>query len=335
MRIIVSLLSEQPIPNLLFIRHIGKPGDKHIFISTRQMEDNHKSECLVNVLGIRSEKGEYDVIEVEPYNPEQILRVLDALIENTGDTEWIVNVTGGTKVMSQMAYTVFSEMSNTSIFYWPVTNDKLLELFPYVKEIPINNTPLITLADYLLVHGYEFTFIKPEKSQNTAESIWDKLVLSGDASLVPAIRKAKSETYNGADKPYLTGQWFEEWLYYRVKKKYNLSDQEIALSVQLVPINAARTNTPNREIDLVYVKNHELYIWEAKVYNGSSLKSGIISRDLFKLSSLRSMLGLKANAIYAAAVNILSNPDRVNTIKDYCLTLNIMEVLDISSLKTL
>lgn len=298
------------------------------------MEAKHKSKYLANVLGIKKEKGEYDVLEVEPYNPEQILSALDTLIEHSrGDTQWVVNVTGGTKVMSQMAFTVFSETSKATIYYWPDTNDKLLELFPYVKEIPIMQTPLINLADYLLAHGYTYTSLKMERSRKEAEYYWNLVVKAGDVRNVPVLEKARNKDYVGTDKNYLSGGWFEEWLYYHLQEHYQLHNNQVGLSVKLHDIMSSRIEMTSRELDVVYVHNHNLYFWEAKVYTMSAIKNAVIMKDLFKLSAVRQMLGLKAQANFAVAAQLFNNEQRKKTLKDLSRTLNLQNIFDINLLQ--
>lgn len=298
------------------------------------MEAKHKSKYLANVLGIKKEKGEYDVLEVEPYNPEQILSALDTLIEHSrGDTQWVVNVTGGTKVMSQMAFTVFSETSKATIYYWPDTNDKLLELFPYVKEIPIMQTPLINLADYLLAHGYTYTSLKMERSRKEAEYYWNLVVKAGDVRNVPVLEKARNKDYVGTDKNYLSGGWFEEWLYYHLQEHYQLHNNQVGLSVKLHDIMSSRIEMTSRELDVVYVHNHNLYFWEAKVYTMSAIKNAVIMKDLFKLSAVRHMLGLKAQANFAVAAQLFNNEQRKKTLEDLSRTLNLQNIFDINLLQ--
>lgn len=333
MRTIVSLLSEQPIPNLLFIKYIGQSNDQHVFISTKTMEEKYKSVNLAQVLDLSKER--YKVIIVEPYSPEDILLQLDLLIGQTITKEWIINLTGGTKIMSQMVYTVFSEIQSSSIFYWPDTNDKILELHPYIKEIPINNTPLINLYDYLYAHGFSYTHVALENTQDTAEYLWKKVAKAGDVKYVPELQVARSDNYKKEDKPYLTGGWFEEWLYYRLKDRYNLQSNQIGLSVQIHDEHGLRPETASRELDVVYVKDHRLYMWEAKVYTITALKSAVFMRDLFKLSAIRQMLGLKANASYAVAGILFNNDDRKKTLEDLSRTLHIEGIYDISKLKKL
>ena len=331
MRTIVSLLSEQPIPNLLFIKHIGQSTDQHIFISTKIMEEKYKSVNLAQVLDLSKER--YKVIIVEPYSPEDILLQLDLLIGETITNEWIINLTGGTKIMSQMVYTVFSEVQYSSIFYWPDTNDKILELHPYIKEIPITNTPLINLSDYLYAHGFSYTHVALENTQDSAEYFWKKLAKAGDVKYVPELQVARSDNYKKEDKPYLTGGWFEEWLYYRLKDRYNLQSDQIGLSVQIHDEHGLRPETASRELDVVYVKDHRLYMWEAKVYGITFMKYTTIMNDLFKLSAARNMLGLKATAYFAIASNLGKDPIKNQNLNELRRTLNIEAIKDLNTLK--
>lgn len=327
MRILLSLLSDQPIPNLLFIREMGREGDKHVFISTKLMEERHKSEYLA--LGLNLSRGDYEVHQVEPYSPEHILAVLDELVEQYEGATWLVNITGGTKVMSQIAYTVFAEVAHAAIYYWPDSNDRILELHPSMKEVTLTHTRLLNLNDYLVVHGYNYTYLEPYESADTANRIWNKLKAVKDPALLSLLANAKEDDYKGIDKPYLTGQWFEEWLYYKLIDKFQLAEEDIGLSVQITPMHAVRKNIPNREIDVVYVYKNRLYIWECKVYNKSAIDKGVLKNDLFRLSALRNMLGLQAEASFAVGSTVFGNLQRDSTLADLCSAVRVSKLLDV------
>ena len=335
MRTIICLLSDQPIPNLLFIRHVQQPNDKFIFLSTAEMEGKHKSTALIQALGVENihlKDGTCTVKTISPFSPLDINSKLESLRSQLRNQQILLNITGGTKIMSQVCFQFFSTVPNTTIYYWPDSNNKLLTLFPDYREMSIANTPLITLNDYLLAHGYSSTQIKLEDTEQAANQIWQNLLKAGDAQKVPEIEKARNPSYIEADKAFLTGGWFEEWLYYRLKEKYQLANNQIALSVQLHDEFGNRPDMPARELDVVYVHNHSLYFWEAKVYTMSAIKNAVIMKDLFKLSAVRQMLGLKAQANFAVAAHVLNNHQRKETLEDMARTLNLQHIWDIPAL---
>ncbi|MFN4286617.1 MAG: Card1-like endonuclease domain-containing protein [Lacibacter sp.] len=336
MRTIICLLSEQPIPNLLFIRHMYKPGDSFLFLSTDEMEKRFKSKALLEALGFHNRPDVAVKVEtIPPYAPAAIYAKLQSLLAGKAGLHLIVNITGGTKIMSQVAFQFFTTLPQSEIYYWPDSNDRLLRLYPDLADMPLPSLPLINLEDYLRAHGYSYTYLPMQRSRNDAEYYWNKVLKAGDVRQVPELEKARNNNYTHADKPYLTGGWFEEWLHYRLQEHYRLADDQIGLSVQLHDVHGSRPEVPSRELDVVYVHNHSLYIWEAKVYTMNAIKNAVIIKDLFKLSAIRNTLGLKAQAHFAVAAKIYNNEQRSTTLKELARTLNLQRIWDLDTLETL
>src|SRR5512133_724597 len=106
MRIMVIPISEQTIPNFLFIKTF-EPADRYYFISTDKMEDSttgNRREWIIQIARINP--AQCDMVKV---NPESMQDVTNSL----NHFEWgcyqeiIVNLTGGTKMMSLAVYEFF------------------------------------------------------------------------------------------------------------------------------------------------------------------------------------------------------------------------------------
>lgn len=158
-KIIVSLISEQTIPNVQFIKWYTKNNFQKydlLFVSTKKMEQNLKSEFIKNALdGISNFLGEIKSLIVEENDMQNIQSNLKAFFENLRYKDVIVNITGGTKMMSLISFQFFSNLKNSQIFYQPIAKP-LLELFPESKEFEINE--ILTLEEYLKANGIKYRF---------------------------------------------------------------------------------------------------------------------------------------------------------------------------------
>ncbi|MDP3028282.1 MAG: DUF1887 family CARF protein [Deltaproteobacteria bacterium] len=149
--ILVSLVSEQTIPNILAIHHF-KP-DESLFVSTKEMEKKGKTSAILKTLerlGLRYESAPVIVQE------DSILdchKKIYQRIEGNEDVEFIVNLTGGTKIMSIAAYEFFKDYGSKMI-YIPIPKNEFITPFP--KKSTSNPVPLsarLTVAQYLTAYG--------------------------------------------------------------------------------------------------------------------------------------------------------------------------------------
>ena len=81
---------------------------------------------------------------------------------------------------------------------------------------------------------------------------------------------------------YLTGGWFEEYVYYLIKN--NIHPDDMAIGVHIDGITEIKHNN---ELDVCFIKNNQLYVIECK--------SGIASDSMFneivyKVSALKEVL---------------------------------------------
>ena len=88
---------------------------------------------------------------------------------------------------------------------------------------------------------------------------------------------------------YLTGGWFEEYVYYLIKK--NIQPDDIAIGVHIDGITEIKHNN---ELDVCFIKNNQLFVIECKSgINSDSMFNEIV----YKVSSLKEvLLGLDCNS---------------------------------------
>ena len=71
---IVSILSDQLIPNVLFIKQFGLEDCQHVFLTTKLMAGRHKSSILADALGLA--ENQYKKVEIDANSPGKILKKL-------------------------------------------------------------------------------------------------------------------------------------------------------------------------------------------------------------------------------------------------------------------
>ncbi|GAB4390162.1 MAG: DUF1887 family CARF protein [Thermodesulfovibrionales bacterium] len=154
-RILVSLVSEQTVPNVLAIRHFGP--DRLLFVSTERMQSGGKTTAILNSLKLArlNYEGKYENVVVDPDSVPHIQRVLSSWMEKHEDAHVILNATGGTKIMSLAAYDFFKNRG-CEIIYIPIPRNEFLTLSPNRTG---QKTELIrerlNVLEYLAAYGIE------------------------------------------------------------------------------------------------------------------------------------------------------------------------------------
>ena len=91
-------------------------------------------------------------------------------------------------------------------------------------------------------------------------------------------------------------------MYELLKRELKLCEDQIAFNLKLKSKFSNRTSDSDNEIDVAFVYENTLYIMECKVFTQRQLNSKKITDAIYKISSIRQSMGLKATA----AVAILS-----------------------------
>lgn len=331
MNIVVSLLSDQLTPNLLFIRQMDLQNDFHVFLTTKSMELKNKAEILANTLGLNTE--DYKKIIIEPESPLAIFQELQNHDWET-DARYIVNITGGTKIMSQMAFSFFQRFDRAEMYYKPLRGAYLEQLHPELKRVNYEESYQLSLKDYLLAHGYSFILNNELSSKiSRAEALYKQVVNKKDSAKVTEIKNAQEESYYRLDKPYLTGGWFEEWLYYTIKTSLHLRDDQISHSLKLKSIYSEKNTDSDNEIDVAFVYNNNLYIIECKVFTYRQTEGKKINDTIYKISSIRSSMGLKATALVAILSDFGKSEERKKSIDYLCQMTGVKRVFSLEDMQ--
>ncbi|MEW6216036.1 MAG: DUF1887 family CARF protein, partial [Nitrospirota bacterium] len=150
----ISLIGEQPIPNLLPIQYL-KPENVLLLYTDRT---DRVSKNLKNLI---TSVTNVDTLPVNPYDIQAITQGLKQIINHdyqTNANNLLFNLTGGTKPMAFAAYQVAEQLGSSfiylqsegrkSILYWYKFSPGTGFVFKEKEEVP----EVITIDEYLKAH---------------------------------------------------------------------------------------------------------------------------------------------------------------------------------------
>ncbi|MEA3505331.1 MAG: DUF1887 family CARF protein [Bacteroidota bacterium] len=305
-RILISLISEQTIPNLKLINEFKTNVDSFIFVTTKAMEEKlkNRSDWIIKAATISKNKIKRIVV-----NQNSMSDIEEKLFEIDVDSscEYIVNITGGTKLMSIAALNYFREFKNVKVFYVPIGLTTYRQIYPHIDkpEKEFNNN--ISLKEYLNVYGLKILSSSNRVyNYKLSKELMQKVISeNSDFEKIPALINAHNN-YDEAMKAYYSGKWFEEYIYMTIKENLNLKTSEIATSV-----NIQNPNTKN-EFDVMFVYKNTIYVVECKAYHGENNIKSKIENGLYKLGALDDDFGLRANSIFITTFNLFDYNKGIN-----------------------
>lgn len=314
MNILVSIISEQLVPNYLFIKEMGDGVDEHILISTTAMEMKGLSDRLIKIANlVKFQK----VIVIED-SLENIKDQLNSL-KLPSDNRYILNLTGGTKIMSIGVYRFFEDFNHES-YYLTLGRNTYKRIFPKNQDretkikykmsvieyfgaygfdvknsgLPFNTTESVANAFYQ--NNEELLSLRDERIRlNTAfnenKSKGATFDLTNENNLKDFLNnlpwKIKNpERLNYEEAQLIRGGWWEAYTYFWLKRKLSLPDENIIANLQL-----HRENVPN-EIDVAFIIENTLYLVECKQGFDNKSAQKLFNDSIYKLAAIRKELGL-------------------------------------------
>ncbi len=152
-KILVSLVSEQTVPNILAAHHFQP--DELLFITTSSMEGKGKTGAIIQTLkslGLDYENSTSS-LEVHEDNFFECRNKIDRWVRERTTGEFMINLTCGTKVMSLAAFEYFRDYGSL-MFYIPVPKNELSILFPRKLDLsPIPISLRLSVSQYLTAYG--------------------------------------------------------------------------------------------------------------------------------------------------------------------------------------
>lgn len=346
--IFVTLVSEQTIPNLQYIKELG-PFKQYIFVSTEKMESKKMTQNIITAAAIKV--SIVKILKVNEENYHSIIKQLESCNFDSS-SEIIVNCTLGTKIMSIAIFEYFRNKSNATIYYTPIGTNKYMEVLK--PENSHNFSNKASVDEYFACYGIQISktatcLHKKELAskilgiflnfKSEQYEIVDRLREYRNKGIDIQIVKGLKQFLDNLSYPtggngklskqdvkYLTGGWFEEWTYYHIKEKYSLDYDQIALGVE---VKAIATN----DLDVVFLLNNDLYVIECKTTLGKELeqptiyKSGALidkfgkaaKAHLYTLQDLRTSDGNLKPAIELRSlqqnVHVIDKSDIINFVK--------------------
>lgn len=149
--IMISLVGEQPAPNLLPARHLNP--------STAVLVHTDRTQRVAENLKVLLEPGiPCELCPVDPYRIDEIQQELNDFLAGTfGDCALVFNLTGGTKPMALAAFRVARICNSPCLYFQTEGNQSLLFRYTFDgDDIILNATEelpaTISLDDYLRMY---------------------------------------------------------------------------------------------------------------------------------------------------------------------------------------
>lgn len=321
MKTIVSIISAQPTPNYFLIKELFDPGDELLFITSTKMQKNIKP--IIDTLAWNNVViNEVILADGEEEKWEVMCNHIEKAISK--EKQYAVNLTGGTKYMALAVQSVF-EQYNSMFYYIPFPKNVILTKD---SELPI--TTRLTVAEYMQLHGHKIksgSAIRTFEDSKRMLVNFSKTFQENEFNIINKLREYRnSDTQiswvetkeNEPKKPaipglqnflericfipqnvdrltkyetqYITGGWFEEYVYYLVQNEEGVTD--IRFGVKL--------GETNNDLDVVFTKGNRLFVIECKT---GIEKGSMLNQIAYKSAALNDFLkGLSSKSyIFALA----------------------------------
>lgn len=356
--LLISLVSDQTVPNVQLINEFKNEYTDYQFITTKAMEAKGCRIWIETAANICC-KGE--PIVVNEFSYDDIQQRLSSF-DFTGYEKLIVNLTGGTKVMTLAAHEFFKE-EGADIYYVTGIDKKYIKVFPGKKKIEFKINYSLSVEEYLIAYGFNVKKSDiPPFNKDVTEQIFsmyiDKSIynywetinqlrayrskgVKSDAmneNIFALIEKVglipqKNAVLNADEVKFLTGEWFEQYIYNKVQQDFGLDDTKILMGVKLnkdvkdyesitvkklLQIEAVQQAKPDNEIDVIFMFNGSIYIIECKSSiidmkemevekNGQTIKKikedNILGETIYKSDSIKTKFGLFAKSYICTLTN--------------------------------
>lgn len=320
MKTLVSLVSDQTIPNLELINEFRHQANEFWFFHSSRTRE--QVEWIIKAAKL--EESQCQKFEIDAYDTVAINQKLNEI--DFGDRDFILNITGGTKIWIMILFERFMKL-NAEIYYLTGHGCTTYKMHPLKGKLQFRLQKPLTLHEYLTANGFGFKSSKPlhdlalaernfqfwindmeglaDKAFKVFQDLRNKNVKrigleelgqrSREASeyLVRVNYPTKDDRLVRDEIKYLSGEWLEEWVYHKLKNELRLTDEFIATGSML------RKNGADNEMDVMFVKDHNLYTIECKTaVLGDQLPDtnaktvNILGETIYKSDSLRSKFGL-------------------------------------------
>lgn len=328
---VVNIVTEDnPVPAYLFIKEMYETGDRLLFISAKDTEED--LDALAEQFDVPSNLIDEVVLkhDMDEITYEKICRTVRARL--VPGVRYCVNLAGGTRYMALAVQQVF-EKFHADYYYLDVEKNVIVKSVfdDSIYDDDDHFFPVkyrMSVAEYLRIHSVKHDIknlkdFEPIRSREEAERFLNVFIsgqlTSADYDVLETLRchyRDKKRIHiqqvelageygcpatpnlsaflnyiyflpkiNGVllkeELEYLTGGWFEEYVYYQVIE--NLKPNEALIG----PHIGREGLSLNNELDVVCIKNNKLFVIECK--------SGVQGKRMFneivyKACALREMM---------------------------------------------
>jgi len=343
--ILISLISDHTIPNVLAVHHF-KP-DELLFISTKKMEKKKKITAILMTLDRLGLTYENDSIIVREDSILDCHKKIGNWIEGKEDAEFVVNLTGGTKIMSIAAYEFFKDYSSKMI-YIPIPKNEFIVPFPKKRPgEPVKLDLRLSVIEYLTAYGlkvvneshldsYREDAIKRKELSNWIANNYDKLknLLMWLCGILRTHRKKKQfilkDKFFGASSE-------EEQLLSRLNFAYDkgtvskeIDKSEInyltggwleefcfvnvselvdrGIDDAVIGLQLENTQGGNNEFDIMFTRDNALYFIECKSLDQNEDKK---TDALYKVGALQKEFGLRIESFFVTTSPYILKDEKI------------------------
>lgn len=328
---IVCIVEEDMTMNYLFVKEMMKGGDALMLIA--QNRDIPKAKHFLGLFPtITKERKKICALAKDGDEDlwDTICRTIRSARKSHGDdVEYHVNLSGGTRLMSIAAQQVLSEVG-AKFYFMPV--DRNVIIHSQIDDENDNNDDIVsdikyslTVKEYLNINNISATFKTVQQpkaytegflelftnsyfSQNEHRIIAELRDLRNKDIRIPDIEGlsklledikfpiSNARELSSTEIQYLTGGWFEEYIYYFVKN--TIKPRDIVIGADVQRVGAISHN----DLDVVFTMNNRLFAIECKtgVGVGKKPEKGEVSlyhKMVYKACALKeSLLGLRSHA---------------------------------------
>ncbi len=346
MKTLVNIITEDnPIPAYLFIKEMFQPGDRIMYISAKDTEDD--LDWLAVIDGVSTDIIDEIVLknDIDEFKYENICRTVKGYLKK--ETHYCVNLAGGTRYMALAIQQVFEDFD--SEFFYVNIEDNTIIKSKFDDSIYNNDDffyPIkhqMTIAEYLGAHELVNDTSTPshqphlpfELADNMFKMFSQNLLSDREKYIMELLRVHYRDRKRGAliseiENPskdqipkipdirrflstismsctnnrlshsqieWITGGWFEEYMYYKVAKQ--ITPDDIALNIHISRKGLKRNN----ELDVVFIKNNRLFVIECKtgvqterMFNEIVYKACALREALLGVSSFSYIASLKRDS---------------------------------------
>ncbi len=316
---LVCILDEDLTLNYLFVRELFEAGDSLIVITQQRF-----AALVERFEKLLPQVGKVQSIVLESDGDEDFWDIICRTVRGalpSEERDYWVNLSGGSRLMSIAVQQVMATQG-AKFFFMPhdrnaIIHSKIDDDNEVSDDILCHITHSMSIAEYFKVNGVICNRKEPLLSEEYTQHFFDIFtgnhLSGGDYDTLEHLRDERDRgvqlsDVKGLDKflnfinfpqgvsgkltpkevQYLTGNWFEEYIYHAIKSVFEPDDIAIGVDIQ------RSGSEQHNDLDVVFTYRNRLYAIECKTGVG---KSALYHQIVYKACALKeALLGLRSNS---------------------------------------